>query len=351
MRCECCHAEIPEYSAICLQCRNVVPYNIKGFMNTKQIQSIMRLLVSEHCDRIEDTQQLVGVVADMLPNYDEERILLIKVFSAGLLDHFLNESDRRTAVSNARDFLEKDLELQENEVEFVLAVVTYMLKMRYISKLIVRERSRANEQTEQKAAPVPIDLKVYRKVDALIHRLSRKIIVKEGFTKIDNYCFDGFGIVRNISLPQTLLAIGEYAFTDCKNLVEIDIPPSVKKIDKGAFNACVSLKRIRLPDGLLEIGDNTFLCCSDLETLVIPDSVSGFGENAFSGCESLKKLVVPQNVKFINKNAFAYCPNLVVYCHENSYVHKYCMQKKIKFKTQAAGTQLPGYDTKEEETT
>ena len=218
-------------------------------MNTKQIQSIMRLLVSEHCDRIEDTQQFVGIVADMLPNYDEERILLINVFRAGLLDYFLNESDRRAAVANAREFLEKDLELQENEVEFVLVVVTYMLKMRYISKLIVRERSKANEQTEQKTAPVLIDLKVYRKVDALIHRLSRKIIVKEGFTKIDSYCFDSFGMVKSISLPHTLLAIGEYAFTDCKKLTDIDIPSSVKKIDKGAFNACVSLKNIRLPDG------------------------------------------------------------------------------------------------------
>ena len=348
MRCDCCHAEIPEYSAICLRCRNVVPYNIKGFLNTKQIQTLMRLLVSEHCGRIADKQQLVGIVADMLPDYDPERVLLIKAFGAGVLDKFLDEPDRKAAVANARELLIGDCGLQEVEAEFVLAVVTYMLRMRYISKFISRERSIVPEKPKEKPVVVPIDSKVFKKMDALIYRLSKTVTVKYGFTKIDSYCFEGFGMTKTINLPQSLLAIGEYAFTDCKKLASIDIPSTVKKIDKGAFNACVSLEYIRLPDGLLEIGDNTFFCCSSIETLVIPDTVSGFGENAFSGCESLKKLVVPQNVKFIDRDAFAYCPNLVVYCYENSYVHKYCMQHKIKFKTQAVGTVLPGYDTKEE---
>ena len=344
MRCECCNAEIPEYSAICLQCRNVVPYNIKGFTNTKQIQTLMRSLVPEYGDSIANVQQLVGITCDVLPDMDIERVLLVKAFNAGLVDVFLNSDSRKGAVSDARSLLEEKCMMNESETEFVLSVVTYMLKMRYVSNQIIREKSRASEESVKKAPELTIDSKVYKKLDAMLHRLSKSISIKEGYTKIDSYCFDGFGMLKNITLPDTLMAIGEYAFTDCKKLTDITIPNSVKKIDKGAFNACVSLKNVRLPAGLLEIGDNTFFCCSELETLVIPDTVSGFGENAFSGCDSLKKLVVPQNVKFIDKNAFAYCPNLVVYCHENSYIHKYCMQKKIKFVTQASGTELPGYD-------
>ncbi len=348
MRCECCNAEIPEYSAICLQCRNVVPYNIKGFTNTKFVQTQMRSLVSEYGESIANVQQLIGIAADLLPNLDVERILLVKAFNAGIMNIFLGAENRKSAVSDAKSLLTEGCSMSEEETEFVLSVITYMLKMRYVSKLIIREKSKESEEHENKVPVLTIESKVYKKFDAMLHRLSKSISIKEGYTKIDSYCFDGFGMMKSITLPQTLLAIGEYAFTDCRKLTEIIIPPSVKKIDKGAFNACVSLKKVRLPDGLLEIGDNTFFCCSELETLVIPDTVSGFGENAFSGCESLKKLVVPQNVKFIDKNAFAYCPELVVYCHENSYIHKYCMQKKIKFQTQAPGTELPGYDTKEE---
>jgi hypothetical protein len=348
MRCECCNAEIPEGSAICLKCRSVVPYNIKGFQNTKKVQALMRSLVSEHCDNIKDLQQFIGITVDMLPDYDPERILLVKAFRAGLLDVFLTGSDRKAEIASAGKLLKDQCGLSDEETEFVLSVVTYMFKMRYVSKNIIRVKGRSDDKEKSKPAPVTVDSKVYKKLDAMLHILSKFITVKEGYTKIDSYCFEGFGMLKSVNLPQSLMAIGEYAFTDCKKLTDIVIPPSVKKIDKGAFNACVSLKNVRLPDGLIEIGDNTFLCCSELETLVIPESVSGFGENAFSGCDSLKKLVVPQNVKFIDKNAFAYCPNLVVYCYENSYVHKYCMHKKIKFKTQAAGTVLPGYDTKEE---
>lgn len=354
MRCDRCNAEVPEYSAICLNCRNVVPYNIKGYQNTRNVQVQMRTLVTEHCEGIRDVQQLIGITADMLPDYDPERILLVKAFRAGIMDIFLAQTEnRKAAVAEARTVLtdKEKCGLSDDEAEFVLTVITYMLRMRYISKNILREKVKPVEKEKPKRPAVTADTKVFKKLDAFVYRLSRNVTVKEGYTKIDSYCFEGFGMLKSITLPESLIAIGEYAFTDCKKLTDVVISPSVKKIDKGAFNACVSLKNIRLPAGLVEIGDNTFFCCSELEELVIPDSVSGFGENAFSGCDSLKKLVVPSSVKFIDKNAFAYCPNLVVYCFENSYVHKYCMQRKIKFKTQAVGTVLPGYDTKEEETT
>ena len=127
------------------------------------------------------------------------------------------------------------------------------------------------------------------------------------------------------------------------------VPDSVRKIDKGVFSACVGLKKVILPEGLLVLGDNCFLCCTSLISLRVPDSVSSIGENAFSGCASLETLTVPKNVKLIDENAFAYCGKLTVVCTENSFVHKYCMQNKIKYRALPVGVKLPGGDEAEDE--
>ncbi|MBR4554058.1 MAG: leucine-rich repeat domain-containing protein [Ruminococcus sp.] len=349
MQCENCHAEIPKGSAMCPECRTIMLQKIQGYDATKQIQTLMRSLVEEQFENIANTDQLISMTYDYLAGYDFERAVIVRMLKAGVLDVFLKEPDRHKAVDAARELMTKDVGANENQAEFVLAVFSYMTKLPYLSKLHEDEKKKDDSQKPKEKAAVDIDSKVYRKKDAFLHKLSKTIIVKEGYTRLDGYCFDGCKM-RSISLPSTLMAVGEYSFTDCKKLISVKFPDSVKKIEKGAFNACLSLESVKLPKNLLEIGDNTFFCCTSLKVLTVPDTVSGFGENAFSGCESLEALIVPRSVKFIDKNAFAYCPKLVVYCYENSYVHKYCMQHKIKFVTSAVGTALPAdEDFKEEE--
>ena len=344
MQCECCQAEIPEGGVRCPECRSPITQTIEGFPDTKSVQKNMRALIEEQHDRIKDTQQLVGMIADYLPYWDVERSLLMKTFSKGALDVILTSEDLKGSFTKARNLMKILCGVNDNEAEFVLVVMAYMLKIPYMSPLAKRvkpPKAEVKAEPEEKAAVVTMDTKPFRKIDAFKSRISKNVVVKEGYTKLDGYCFDGFGMMRTCKLPESLMAIGEYAFSDCKKLTDIEISDNVKKIEKGAFNACVSLKNVNIPEGVLELGDNTFFCCTEIEKIVIPNTVSGFGENCFSGCDSLKMLVVPYSVKFIDKNAFAYCPNLVVYCNENSYAHKYCMMNKIKFKTFPLGTALP----------
>ena len=49
-----------------------------------------------------------------------------------------------------------------------------------------------------------------------------------------------------------------------------------------------SLKEITIPDGVIEIGDGAFEGCKSLEKITIPDSVTVIGKNAFHGCGFLK---------------------------------------------------------------
>ena len=343
MQCEWCHAEMLDGSVRCPKCKTPIAQTVEGFENTKNVLQKIHALMSEWEEHISNTQELIGYVFDYLPDWDHERTALVRMLKAGALDKMMSGDDRKQAVSDTREFMIK-VGAKENEAEFVLVVLSFMLKLPYRSPLAVAENKKAEEKKEEvkeKPAVLEMDSKVFKKFDALRFRIFKNITIKEGYTMIDGYCFDGFGMARTVTLPSTMMCIGEYAFTDCKHLTQINIPDSVRKIEKGAFNACVSLTDINIPNGVLELGDNTFLCCSSLEKLVIPDSVSGFGENCFSGCDSLKMLSVPQSVKYIGENCFLYSPQLVIYCYENSYVHRYCLQKKIKFKTTPLGNELP----------
>lgn len=354
MHCESCHAEISEGCTACPECRALVLKNIKGFENIDEIIKILKTIIEKHSDELANTRQLIALFKDYLPDYDKERRLLVNMLSVGILDEILSESDKKVALMRAKNIMLDDCYLSETGVQLVLVCFTNMLGLKYTPKaskteepaaaVVVAESSANDKEKEsgedKKTENAKIEDKVMSKMNAIKFRLTKNVVIDKGFTKMDGYCFEGFGVIRSVKLPDTLLAIGEYAFTDCKHLREIDIPASVKKIEKGAFNLCVGLEKISLPDGILDIGENTFLCCSSLVSVSIPDTVSSIGANAFSGCEKLKTLIVPQSVKFIDEDAFAYCPELTVCCYENSYVHKYCMKNDIKVKTSALGTAL-----------
>ncbi|MBR6101930.1 MAG: leucine-rich repeat domain-containing protein [Ruminococcus sp.] len=360
MQCENCHVNIPIGSTVCPECRTLQRYNVRDFDNTRAVQRMLKMAVKEQAEIIADTEQLIAVIYDYIPGYETEGKLLAKALRGGILELILTAQNKKYAFTDSRKYMIKDLGFTKKEAEFVLASLGYMLGFAYPSPLmVVIDQRKAPEPAKKAAAsadgesgetaaaapdaPLPPDLKVYKKLDAFIHRLSKTVTVKEGFTKLDGYCFDSFRM-KSASLPGTLRVIGEYAFSDCKRLEELTVPANVRKIEKGAFNACVGLKKLKLPEGLLDIGDNTFLCCTSLKGLRVPNSVSSIGENAFSGCGELERLVIAQQVKFVDDNAFAYCPKLTIYCYENSYIHKYCMQNNIKFVTSPMGTVLPDGD-------
>ena len=322
-----------------------------GYANTKEIQTSLKKMIDEQYERIADPRQFNAVMFDYIPEYYMERTLLQKAVDAGFLETMIAAEDKKKAFKGFRNKLMSEAGFPRYDAEFVLVCFGHMLGLSYVSPMFVDDKPPQQEEEKTKTPAVHHEVrsKVFGKLDAFKYALSAKTVVKEGYTELAAYCFDSYGIMKEISLPPTVNIIGEYAFSDCKSLEFIRIPDNVRKLDKGVFNACVGLKDVVLPDELQAIGDNCFFCCISLKSVRVPDSVSSIGENAFSGCAELEKLVVPKNVKFIDKNAFAYCGKLTVICTENSFVHKYCMQNGIKYQTLPMGTALPDRDEAEGE--
>lgn len=334
MQCEKCDAVVELKQSSCPKCGAPVPQNIAEFDNTIEFQRQLRAIVVEHGARaVADPIRFVGLLNDYLPDDRRERRLLENMYRFGVFRMLIEEGTREIALMKAKRFMQAELFITENAAEFVLACFTYLLGWVYESPLKVypNQEPTAEPEEQKPRQPLNMDEMVFTPVSALKFRLTGNIVIPEGYTKLDAFCFDKFTSLRTISLPQSLLYIGDYAFSACKRLRGVELPEGLRIIKQGAFSQCSALVVVKIPDGVLEIEDSTFSFCTSLETLEVPDSVSSIGAEAFSGCESLRKLFLPESIKFIDVNAFSFCSKLVIYCIENSYVHKYCIVNGIRY--------------------
>jgi hypothetical protein len=72
----------------------------------------------------------------------------------------------------------------------------------------------------------------------------KKIIIKEGTNKIEDYAFKDFESVKSVEIPESVSVIGEGAFENMGKLRNIFLPKNVKIIGKEAFLYCLNLKKI-----------------------------------------------------------------------------------------------------------
>ena len=112
--------------------------------------------------------------------------------------------------------------------------------------------------------------------------------------------------VTSVSINSGTRMIADCAFLG-SNIDSISIPGSVVSIGERAFNGCANLKSVTFVSGLESIGARAFYGCTSLESLTLPDSIKSIGKSAFFNCSSLKKLIMPDTITSIGANAFDGC--------------------------------------------
>lgn len=187
-------------------------------------------------------------------------------------------------------------------------------------------------------------------------------------TSIGSYAFVACTALEDITIPKSVVTIGEGAFECCVELSNLQFQTedngtsALRTIDQYAFYGCRSVETIDLPEGLTTIGTYTFtynfklvniklpntlttigahfLCCaSSLQTLVIPASVTTIDGALFHGCESLREVYLLgeasalQAVSGDGNNTFGYnnyyCKDKVADCTfytTSDYVDSYAIQ-------------------------
>ena len=179
---------------------------------------------------------------------------------------------------------------------------------------------------------------------------------------IRNNEFTSLTGLKSVTMPNSIMSIGDWAFSDCDGLVDVTIPNSVTNIGNGAFSGCSSLTSVTIPESVTTIGYSAFNHCSRLTSvyimdvsawcnikfitsdgtfsysgenplvyandlyvngelvrdLVIPDEVSYIGDNAFCGYDGLRSVTIPSSVTNIGAHAFASCTGLTSITIPNS---------------------------------
>ena len=170
-------------------------------------------------------------------------------------------------------------------------------------------------------------------------------------TSVAGYAFSYCSSLSNVTIPESIVTIGQSAFEGCifakDNFInhssldaklyrywgaiivdqEIDgllirndtiidcrtdvtsvvIPNTITAIGKEAFFAC-RLLSVTIPSSVTSIGDYAFCCCT-LPSVSIPTSVTSIGNYAFSMC-ALSSITIPNSITSISNNVFADCKSL-----------------------------------------
>ena len=175
-------------------------------------------------------------------------------------------------------------------------------------------------------------------------------VIEDGVASIGNYAFEGSGMT-GISLPGTLVSLGQGAFEHCEKLETVTLPDSVTEIGMFAFCECAGLAEIRLSASLASIGAAAFQTCVKLTEITLPESVTNVGMYAFLNCAALKTVILPASLQMLGEYAFDGCHALkTVIVPKDSYAERYCARKGLAYiytgsepePAEAVPTETPG---------
>ena len=127
--------------------------------------------------------------------------------------------------------------------------------------------------------------------------------------------------LTSVTIPGSVVYVGNRAFAYCPNLVSVTIPGSVTSAGEYVFSGCRKLSNVTIGYGVNEIWYGMFSSCSSLTSLTIPNSVTNISIFAFSYCYNLMDVAIPNSVTSISPEAFYRCTSLATITIPGSVTH------------------------------
>ncbi len=178
-----------------------------------------------------------------------------------------------------------------------------------------------------------------------------EVIIEEGVTCVGDYAFSNNRKLASVTVPKTVIRMGNFAFNSCYNgkdvyitdmttwchidfenksanplyfseyglynnlylngvlVTEPEIPTDITTLG-GAFRGCDSIVKVTIPNGVNAIENSEFSGCEALKQVTIPNTVKKIGSSAFYDCPKLQSMTIPDSVESIGTMAFLYCYDL-----------------------------------------
>lgn len=148
---------------------------------------------------------------------------------------------------------------------------------------------------------------------------SGNLVIPDSVTSIGRYAFYSRPYLRpetqgTLTLGRNLRTIGEFAFLESRYTGSLTIPDSVVEIGERAFYQCENLNgTLTLGRSLRTIGKEAFYWCAFTGSLTILEGVAEIADGAFSSLHQFNRdgmfngtLTLPSTLKTIGAEAFAY---------------------------------------------
>lgn len=193
----------------------------------------------------------------------------------------------------------------------------------------------------------------------------KAITIPNGVKYIGYRAFAGSEFTT-LTIPDSVVDIGEGAFDRCKNLKTVKLSKNIKDIKYTTFARCSSLNSITIPTGVQRIESLAFFESALLENqngnvkyadnwivsvnnvpskFTIRDGIIGICENAF--LRSPNEVTIPKSVKYIPDRTFGYyssgnsyfkMQDFVINCEDGSAALEYAKANGLNYKLIAACT-------------
>lgn len=143
------------------------------------------------------------------------------------------------------------------------------------------------------------------------------LVIPEGITQIIDYAFYGIRNIETVSIPGTVVAMGENSFRGCNNITEMNVSvnntiySSVEGIllNKAQttilkYPAANDRTVYDMPNSVTTIKVDAFANSKNLTAIILSDSLKNIGADVFSDCSNLKTVVFPVGIVSVGYGAF-----------------------------------------------
>ena len=151
---------------------------------------------------------------------------------------------------------------------------------------------------------------IHEEITYTVHKIGDYQIVSEGGITTYYGAFQFCKNLTSITIPNSIVSIGDCAFYGCENLTSITIPNGVESIGQHAFLRCNNLTTVTIPNSVKYILHYAFGECNNLTAVEIPAGVIRICEGAFAKCSNLTTVIIPNSVEIIEESAFQECISL-----------------------------------------
>ncbi len=130
-----------------------------------------------------------------------------------------------------------------------------------------------------------------------------KVVMPKSLQYYGKALFRGNDKINSFEFPEQIDYIRDWTFYETEGFDNVTIPKQFKYIGRGAFSSS-SIENLTIENGVQIIAESAFNMNHNLKKVNLANSVISIGQNAFALCRTLEEFNYNGKLKYIGQNVF-----------------------------------------------